>query len=224
VVLLFLTKPLQYMPNAVLASVVFLIGVELVDVSGMRTIFRMRFDEFVVATLTALTVIVVGVEQGVLLAIVLSIIDHLRRSYRPTDRVVVEAGPGHHFRSLPVDPASRIVPGLAVYRFGASLYYANAEHFSAEVLAFAADGLPELRGICIDLAAVGDVDYSGGLTLREVAESLHGRGVRLVLTEVDPAVRTTLDRYGLADVLPPDAYFDTVGDAVRAFGGSDATG
>jgi SulP family sulfate permease len=224
IVLLFLTKPLQYMPNAVLASVVFLIGVELVDVKGMRRIFRMRVDEFVVAAITAVTVVVVGVEQGVLLAIVLSIIDHLRRSYRPNDRVVVEAGPDQRLRSLPVDPASRIVPGLAVYRFGASLYYANAEHFSKEVLAFAGEELPELRWLCIDVAAVGDVDYSGGLTLREVAESLHGRGARLVLCEVDPAVRTTLERYGLGDVLPPDAYFDTIADAVRAFGTSDATG
>jgi SulP family sulfate permease len=224
VVLLFLTKPLQYMPNAVLASVVFLIGIELVDITGMRTILRMRADEFVVAALTALTVVVVGVEQGVLLAIVLSIIDHLRRSYRPNDRVVVEIGAERRLRSLPVDPAARIVPGLAVYRFGAALYYANAEHFSSQVLAFVADGLPELRWLCLDAAAMGDVDYSGGLTLREVAESLQGRGVRLVLAEADSSVRATLDRYGLADVLPADAYFDTIGDAVRAFRAADATG
>ncbi len=223
VVLLFLTKPLQYMPNAVLASVVFLIGVELVDLRGMHTILRMRIDEFVVAAITALTVVVVGVEQGVLLAIVLSVIDYLRRSYRPHDRVVVEAD-DHRFRSLPVDPAARVVPGLAVYRFGAGLYYANAEHFSSEVLAFVDDGEPALRWLCLDAAAIGDVDYSGGLTLREVAETLHGRGARLVVAELDPAVRMTLDRYGLADVIPADAYFDTVGDVVRAFGTSDATG
>ena len=184
----------------------------------------MRVDEFVVACITALAVVVVGVEQGVLLAIVLSVIDHLRRSYRPNDRVVVEAGPDHRMRSLPVDPASRLAPGLAVYRFGASLYYANAEHFSSEVLAFSADDLPALRWLCLDAAAVGDVDYSGGLTLREVGESLHGRGVRLVVAEIDPALRATLDRYGLGDVIPADAYYDTVGDVVRAFGASDATG
>lgn len=224
VVLLFLTKPLQYMPNAVLASVVFLIGVELVDLRGMQRIFRMRRDEFVVATITALTVIVVGVEQGVLLAIVLSVIDHLRRSYRPNDRVVVESGSDHRTRSLPFDPTSRLVPGLAVYRFGASLYYANAEHFSSEVLAFGGEGRPELRWLCLDAAAVEDVDYSGGLTLREVAESLRGRGARLVIADVDPTLRATLERYGLADVIPADAYFDTVDDAVRAFGASDATG
>ena len=69
VVLLFLTKPLQYMPTAVLASVVFLIGIELVDVKGLRTIYRMRRDEFVIAVITGLLVVVVGVEQAIVVAI-----------------------------------------------------------------------------------------------------------------------------------------------------------
>ena len=89
IVLLFLTKPLQYMPEAVLSSVVFLIGIELVKVADMRRIYRVRRDEFVVAAVTAAVVVVVGVEQGILLAIVLSIIDHLRRSYKPNDTVLV---------------------------------------------------------------------------------------------------------------------------------------
>ena len=57
-------------PNAVLASVVFIIGIELVDIAGMRKIFGVRTNEFVVATITATTVVVVGVEQAVILAIV----------------------------------------------------------------------------------------------------------------------------------------------------------
>ena len=88
IVLLFLTVPLGYMPNAVLAAVVFLIGVELVDIKGMRSILRARPVEFIVALLTALTVIFVGVEQGIILAIVISIVVHLRHSYRPYDRLL----------------------------------------------------------------------------------------------------------------------------------------
>ena len=72
IVLLFLTYPLQFLPNAVLASVVFLIGLKLVDISGMREIRRLRKDEFVVALQTAAVVVVIGVEQGIILAIVLS--------------------------------------------------------------------------------------------------------------------------------------------------------
>ncbi len=96
-VLLFLTVPLQYMPEAVLASVVFLIGIELVDVAGVRMLFRLRRDEFVIAAVTALVVIVVGVEQGVIVAIVVSVLNHLRRGYRPHNTVLAP-GPDGHFR------------------------------------------------------------------------------------------------------------------------------
>src|SRR6185369_2159363 len=62
IVLLFLTKPLAYMPSAVLASIVFLIGVELVDITGMRKVLGARLDEFAVAAITAAAVVVLGVE------------------------------------------------------------------------------------------------------------------------------------------------------------------
>ena len=83
VVLLFLTGPLSYMPNAVLAAVVFLIGLKLVDYKGMTSILRLRPGEFVVALLTAATVVVVGVEQGIILAIVLSLILVVVHVYKP---------------------------------------------------------------------------------------------------------------------------------------------
>jgi sulfate permease, SulP family len=88
IVLVFLTKPLQYLPNAVLAAVVFLIGLKLVDIANMREILRLRRDEFWVAALTAGVVVCVGVEQGIILAIVLSVILHVRRHYMPRDRVI----------------------------------------------------------------------------------------------------------------------------------------
>src|SRR5205807_2488226 len=77
VVLLFLTKPLQYLPNAVLSSVVFLIGVKLIDTRHMREIYRLRRDEFWVALATGVVVVGIGVEEGVILAIVLAILLHV---------------------------------------------------------------------------------------------------------------------------------------------------
>src|SRR5512132_1506356 len=94
-VLLFLTKPLQYLPHAVLSSVVFLIGVKLIAVKGMRAIYDLRRDEFWVALVTAATVIVFGVEQGIILAIVLSLIVHVKRHFTPHDAVVRFDEQGH---------------------------------------------------------------------------------------------------------------------------------
>jgi len=82
-ILLFLTGPLAFMPEAALSAIVFLIGAVLIDVAGMRRVFEQRRSEFWVALITALTVVVVGVQQGVLLAIALSLVEHTRHGYRP---------------------------------------------------------------------------------------------------------------------------------------------
>src|SRR4051795_1683295 len=125
VVLLFLTKPLQYLPNAVLSAVVFLIGVKLIDIANMREIWRLRRDEFWVAAITAAVVVAVGVEQGILLAIVLSIVLHVRRHYLPRDRVIVWDDAGHVATRRPI-PGAVSEPGLVIYRFGVGVFYANS--------------------------------------------------------------------------------------------------
>ncbi len=216
VVLLFLTKPLQYMPTAVLASVVFLIGLELIDHLGMRKLWRLRRDEFAIAAVTALVVVVMGVEQAIVLAIVLSLIDHLRHSYHPNDTVAVITDDGH-FASEPVARGLATEPGLVVYRFAASLYYANANRFNEEILELVGEGAPVVRWLVVEAAAMTDVDYSGGETLKQVFNELQDRGVRFAMADVDPGVRSLLERYGITDLVGEDAYFDTVGAAIAAF-------
>lgn len=227
IVLLFLTVPLQYMPEAVLSSIVFLIGVELIDLRGMATIRRWRLDEFVVAAITALVVVAIGVEQGILLAIVLSLLDHIRRSYHPRDTLLVKDDSGR-WRTMPIpatlgapSTATDAEPGLVVYRFAASLYYANANRFTEEIRGILdrPGGAPQW--VCIDCAAIGDIDFSGGETLFDLIEQVKEKGSHLVLAELDIGVRAELDRYGVTDAIGADAMFDTVGEAVAAFRSRD---
>lgn len=214
-VLLFLTAPIQYMPKAVLSSIVFLIGVELVDVAGMRRVLRLRPDEFVVATLGAATVVLIGVEQGIVLAIIASVIDHLRRSYRPGTNVMVPSD-GETWKSAPTEPDARSLPGLVVYRFAGSLFYANANLFFDQASSFADAGEP-LRWLCLDLAMVPDIDYSGGETVRQLHGELEKHNVKLVIAEPIHVVRDLLDRYGLTDLVGADSIYATTADAVTGF-------
>ncbi|MGE5226379.1 MAG: SulP family inorganic anion transporter, partial [Planctomycetaceae bacterium] len=229
IVLLFLTKPLQYMPEAVLASIVFLIGVELVDVLGMRTILRWRSDEFIVAAITATVVVVVGVEQGILLAIVLSLLDHLRRGYRPRDSVLVRDGEGRwHTRPLPgpsaPDADLEAEPGLVVYRFSASLYYANANRFVEEIRGIVGRPAGRPRWLCVEAGGIGDVDFSGGRALLDLVAELRDGGTRLVLADVDDDVRVELDRYGIIDAVGADGLFATAAEAAQAYLAADGSG
>ena len=214
IVLLFLTKPLQYMPEAVLSSVVFLIGIELVKVAEMRKILRVRPDEFVVAAVTAAVVVIVGVEQAILLAIVMSIVAHLRLGYKPHDRVLTR-GPDGRWTGHAVADGGQAAPGLVVYRFAASLYYANANRFEEEVRLLA--GAEGVKWLCLDAEAIGDVDYSGGESIRGLHSELGEKGIRLVFAGVTPPVRAELDRLGVTEVAGTDAYFDTVDDLLDGY-------
>ncbi|MGH3784495.1 MAG: SulP family inorganic anion transporter [Pseudonocardiaceae bacterium] len=214
-VLLVLTGPLTYLPLAALASVVFLIGVALIDVAGMRRIYAVRRGEFVVALITATAVVFIGVEQGVVLAIAASIVDHLRHSYDPRSSVLVKS-PAGHWQSLPVTAGIRTTDGLIVYRFGSSLYFANAARLAADITTLTQQGKPP-TWLCLDGAAIGDVDYTAAAVLIRVHQQQHTHGTRIVLSNIIAPVRAQLDRYGITAAVGSDAYFDTAGQALETF-------
>ena len=215
IVLVLLTGPLAYLPDAALAAVVFLIAVELIDVKGMRHILGCRKHEFAVALLTAAAVVVLGVEYGIALAIIASVVDHLRHSYSPLNSVLVKS-PAGHWHAIPAEPGARTEEGLVVYRFGTSLYYANASRLVEDVAALVGHGGPP-RWMILDCAAIGDVDYTASGALVKVIEHVHQHHVHLVLSSVLGPVRQQLDRYGISKALGQDAYFDTPGEALEAF-------
>jgi SulP family sulfate permease len=215
VVLLFLTVPLSYMPSAVLSSVVFLIGVELVDVKGMRTIYAQRPVEFWVALITAAVVIFIGVEQGIILAIILSILIHTRHGYKPKNLVLIQED--GELRSKPVTDPAEVVPGLVLYRFGHSMYYANAELLSQELLDLLEAGPEPVSWLCIDMGAVDDVDFSAAAILRESFDELKSRGVRLVLADVSEDVRAELDVSGVTELVGDEGYFPHLDNVVEAY-------
>jgi sulfate permease, SulP family len=215
IVLLLLTGPLASLPIAALAAIVFLIAARLIDVRGMRNILACRRHEFAIALLTTAAVVILGVEEGIALAVAVSIIDHLRHTYHPRSSLLVKSAAGH-WQPVPVLPGARTEEGLAVYRFGSSLYYANASRLMDDVISLAAQGSP-LRWMVLDGAAIGDVDYTAATVLTRVIEHLRSRHIRFALSSVIAPVRKQLDRYGISAALGPGVYYDTPGEALEAF-------
>jgi MFS superfamily sulfate permease-like transporter len=215
VVLLFLTRPLQYLPNAVLSAVVFLIGVKLIAVKGMRSIYGLRRDEFWVALVTAIVVVVLGVEQGIILAIVLSLIVHVKRHFTPHD-TVVRFDPQGHIRLAEPTPGTVTEPGLVIYRFPVGIFYANAERLSEDVMGLVNVADPP-RWFVLQAEAIDDIDYTGAQTLLELADHLQERGIVFAVAEASDDLRRELDRFGLTDKIGPDHYFDSIHAARHAF-------
>jgi SulP family sulfate permease len=218
VVLLFFTGPLALLPTAVLAAIVFLIGVELIDIAGMRRVLAMRPREFWVALLAAVVVVVAGVEQAIIVAIAASLISHVRRGYSPRNTVLVPIAQGpRRWRSVDVATGGQAFPGLVVYRFTHSLYYANAEKFLLETLDLARRGPVPTRWLCVDCSAIDDVDYTAGTVLCQVAHTLQQKTVRLVFADAADHVRHELERSGVSEIIGPDAFFDDLNDVLERF-------
>ena len=216
VVVLFLTGYLTNMPTAVLASIVFLIGLGLVDVVGLKRIRAARVSEFVIACVTAVVVFGWGVEQGIVLAVVLSIIELVRRAYTPKDFLlgVDQAGEPTY---EPAEPGAQSLPGLLVFRFDAPLFYANGSLFVDDVQRLLAAAPSKVRWLVLDCSAMTDVDYSAGLNLAGLVKSVHANGRVLALAGVDPGLLATLKAYGTLEDIDSAHIFPTVMDALQAF-------
>jgi MFS superfamily sulfate permease-like transporter len=168
-----------------------------------------------VAAVTAAVVVAVGVEQGIILAIVLSLVLHVKRHYSPSDRVVGWDATGRLTMARPT-PGTVSEPGLVVYRFGAGLFYANAERLSEEVLGLVDVAHPP-RWFVLHAVAMDDVDYTGGKTLGELADQLESRGIVFAVAAASPALRRELDAFGLTAKIGADRYYDSLRAARDAF-------
>jgi SulP family sulfate permease len=216
IVLLFLTVPLSYLPNAVLAAIVFTIGIRLIDINGMKNILARRPAEFGVALLTALTVIFISVTWGIMIAIALSILVHLRHSYHPIN-VLLAKTPKGEWKSAPPASGEQAAPGLAIYRFGANLYYANESRVTEEILDLVKNASPRLKWFCLSASMISDIDYSGSESIRQLHEELKKRGIVLVLSDVRDQVMQQLERDKFIDLIGKDHVFDSFRDAVVAY-------
>ncbi len=207
-VLLFLTGPLKFLPICVLGAIVFVVAVRLVDVKGLRTLLRNSPKEFNLAVVTAVAVVFIGVEHGILLALVWSMLQHVRHGYRPNTAVIMR-DPVEHWRMDPVVPGKMIEPGVVMYWFGADLYYANANHFVEQANSLVKDAASPVRWLVVDAGAITDIDFSAGRALLELHQDLAKQGVALALARVSTGLRADLDQQELTGVIGANRIFSS---------------
>ena len=213
VVLMFFTGPLQYLPRAVLASIVFTIAVGMIDLPGLAGIRRESRGEFLLALLTAVAVPAIGVERGILIAIALSLVRHVRHSYKPHTWVLVPTAAGR-WTPAPAEPGSETEPGLIVYRFGADLFYANADRFADEARALVATAPSPVRWFVVDAGAMTDLDYSAARTVRDLLDELTAKRVNVAFARVSAYLRADLERHRISERIGEARIFATLHEAI----------
>ena len=214
-----LTSPLQYLPRCVLAAIVFTIATGMIDVSTLRAMRRESPGEFKLAVVTAAAVAIIGVEQGVLLAITLSLLRHVRQSYRPHTSVL-QCDPGRGWVSVAAAPGHETEPGLILYRFGADLFYANATRFADEARALVEGAPHPVRWLVIEADAITNLDYTATRVVLTLIKELAGEKTGIAFARVSPSLRADMDRHGVTAALGPDKLFVSRHEALVAAGSS----
>jgi high affinity sulfate transporter 1 len=215
-VLLFFSGPLQYLPQCVLGSIVFIVAIRLTDFRGLHRIRHESPAEFVLAAMTAVVVVLVGVEQGIVLAMVVSLLRIVAHSYQPHTAVLVQ-GEGGIWRLTPPVPGATSEPGLVIYRFSAPLFYANAGRFADEIRSLVGKDHSLIRWAVIDAGAITRVDYSAARVIQELQAELEKRKIALVFAHVEAELRADLDRHHLTEAIGRDRIFDKLHEAVARY-------
>ena len=215
--LVFVPNIVQDLPSAALAAVVIAASLSLVEVAGVRKLWRMRKTEFALSIVCSLGVAFLGVIEGIFIAVGLALGNFIWRAWRPYDAVLgkVDGLKGYH--DVTRYPAARRVPGLVLFRWDAPLFFANAEVFGQDVREAVAASPTPARRVVVAAEPVTDVDTSAADVLQSLHDDLAAAGVELHFAEVKDPVKDRLRRYGLLEQLGPERFHPTVGTAVDAY-------
>jgi high affinity sulfate transporter 1 len=216
-VLLFLTKPLQYVPIAALGAVLVFAALSLFDVSTLREIWKINRLGVALAVTTMLGVVAVGPINGILVAVALALAYFVKRTARPRDEVLgmVEGLPGLH--SIARHRTAKTIPGLLIFRFNAPLTFFNADYFKQRALLAADAAGPNLQWFVIDAIPMSDIEASGLYALRELRETLETRGTILIMAGRRTEILDWFRGIGLYREEYEALFFPTLRQALKAY-------
>jgi len=215
--LLFLPGLVQYMPQSVLAAVVIVASIGLFEVSTLRRFLQARKSEFILALVSLLGVALVGVLEGIIIAVVLSILQFFERAWRPYHAVLgeVEGLPGYH--DINRYPEALRIPGLLILRWDAPLFFANANLFRDLVRELIAQSETKPSWVLVTAEPVTDVDTTAADMLADLDLELNAADIHLVFAELKNPVKEKIVRYSLLDAIEAKHFYPTIEVAVDAF-------
>ena len=214
VVVVVATGPIGHLPQATLGATLVFIATKLFRAGQLRTVLRFDRLEFALAISTLVVVAFVGIEQGVALAMVLSLADRTRRSARPRDAVLGREPGTDHWIPVDIGHKTEEVPGILVYLVYAPLWYGNAGYFRSRVRQLVSAAPSPVHAVVLDADGISDIDYTGLQALGDLVTELRRQGVALAIARPSHLVHHDLKHGALLQRLGPD-LFTSVEDAVE---------
>jgi high affinity sulfate transporter 1 len=215
--LLFLNSLLADLPQSVLAAVIMAAGFSLIDAPALRRYWTVRRSALLVSLVTSASVILLGVINGIVVAIGLSILLFFRRNWWPHGEVLGRA-PSGNWHAVRDREATQQVPGVVVFRWEAPLFFANVGICRQQVRSLARDG--DVSWIVLQCEAVTDIDVTAADMLEQLSAQLRAQGVHLAFVEIRTRLREQMRRYGLFRTLDREHLYSSIDEAVAAIASS----
>ena len=212
------TALLKDVPVSALSAVLIFIAIRIFHARELAAVFRFDVWEFGLAIVTLLTVALIGVEQGIGVAVGLAILDRTRLSARPHAHIMARIPGTTSWAPLKSAQHPIEVPGVLVVLFAAPLYFANAGNFRAQIDK-ALSHLPSRpRVLVLDVVGMHDIDYTGTRALMDVLDELDRQHVAFALARTGSHMVENLARSGLLERIGTDRLFPSVDAAVTTLG------
>lgn len=213
--LLFLTPLFYFLPNAVLAGIVMVAVFGLMDIEEAVHLWKVDRTDFGLMMLTFAATLTLGIEQGILAGVIVSLIVVIYQTSQPHTAVMGRLPGTKTYRNVNRNPEALTHSHTVIVRMDADLYFANASAFKDLMLEIDLKD-DSLETVIVDMYPVNQIDSTGAHTLHEVIETCHRNGIDVLLAGVKGPIKDVLDDTGLSDDLGDDKFFLEVHNAVRA--------
>jgi SulP family sulfate permease len=208
---LFLTPLFYFLPNAILAAIIIVATISLVDVSAFFETWQYSRSDALSLLVTFFAVLELGIETGILIGVVLSLVLYLWRTSRPHMAVVGRIGDTEEYRNV-LRHETTTIPDILALRVDESLYFPNAQYLEQVVLEEVADH-PHIKHFVLVCSAVNFIDATALEVLEELHHHLQDSQVEFYMAEVKGPVMDRLKSIGFVDKLGADHFFLTTHEA-----------
>jgi high affinity sulfate transporter 1 len=208
---------IEFLPSTALAAIVISAAIRLFDLRQVRWLYSVRRSEFVLCIAATVGVVLLGVLNGLAVAVLLSLANFIRRVWRPYDAVLGRIDQRKGYHDVGRHPEATEVPGLVLFRFDAPLFFANSDHFERRVQQTIRQADAPVRRVVIAAEPMTDVDTSAAAMLEALNTGLRERGIELAFAELKGPVKDRLQLYGIYEQIGERHFHPTIGSAVKSF-------
>ncbi len=213
--LLFIPGLVRNLPQSALAAIIIAAASSLVDLAALRRLWAVRREEFILASVAILGVALVGVLEGIVIAVFLSIIQFFYRAWQPHYAIMGKTPQVVGYHDVSRYPDTEQISGLLMLRWDAPIFFANANIFRKVVREQVAMTKPTPDWVLIAAEPITDVDSTAADMLVDLDLELNA--ANLIFAELKDHVREKIERYGLLDTIDHRHFYPTIEVAIEEF-------